>query len=970
MLQQTCDPKIKTDMTNIRQGISSQASLYPKRRAASFSKGTTLPPGRLLTRQRSQTLPPLETQYVSRRALRSRLYMADDMSEIITRNMIPGQDTDGLRIPLQDWLNHPLLITDEQVARMISIELSTKSSPKLDSGSVAYFRSWPMEASQLSQIVDELRKSGPTTTVTVRYSYVREKIWTYEDVVKEDERRKYIISTANQAIARVGVDGFSPLAICGLEPPLESIKDGTHILDGMRASSGLLRSILTSMASLETDINDNSIKPLEDLVNFNQLLNWPDLNSDQKRRSRVLFDSWLGTIQPLVVVSFGQDVYAWLCQPSRRLSPPDSLIEEVGLPRVLEVPGIQCPMVIISHLHPGSYARRPTTASLDNLETGRKLERVEYFKVLRRAKDQYVAATKLDASAIMASRQLSSKMGVTVSETQIPTTFMISEDRKLVLDLHLSHKVISLEDVHPPNLTMGVTESRKRSRVTFEEEDHQENSRAKLKSNNWGPTNSTLERWRKVHDFIQKHEFLQSHPQWKDMVNNYKHLFAIASSVHRYTGGLIVGETPLYATHPPEWEHDRNHFFSEMSKCVKSFQNAVINSHIQRLPDFLVQRNWTAPSSLSQRSEALTVGDNTFSAQNQDQAHIVSSLFTTGSYSTHPPYRYKLALERCGQTRGPPDSPVRQQQAEALFSDGIASLCGWTSGEMAWVEYLQGLRQDTWIAASMEVGGPNHPQPERQKFMAAFIENSTGDQTGSGITLEEMLQTASQKFMVQQSHWLASHTRGKIGNSPLLDLQSIDGHDVEVSQRGQLRLKYKLGDGPIISRDIKLGPSIAPLERDDTRTIHFTELGIDLRTAAGFTLRVPVHNSECTLPLSVMGNRQNGQDFLSLWKAVRGETVSSPFPLSSSVFASEESRYPAELCLSPNGKQGSMPPTKRPGMIQPLGHNDALWLLKQFVDMRLPHGGDFWTGSKDDFPQGTDDVAGFIEYVLTLLSIF
>lgn len=665
-------------------------------------------------------------------------------------------------------------------------------------------------------------------------------------------------------------------------------------------------------------------------------------------------------------------------------------------------------MVIIPHLHPGSYVRRPTTESLDklfwypwvatwvyldtaihlsscceslfssrqelltqlSLETGRKLERVEYFKVLRRAKDQYVAATKLDASAIMASRQLCSKMRVTVSETQIPTTFMISEDRKLVLDLYLSHMVISLEDVHPPNLTMGVTESRKRSRVTLEEEeDHQKNSRAKLRSNNWGPTNSTLERWRKVHDFIQKHEFLQSPPRLKAMVNDYKHLFAIASSVHRHTGGLIVGETPLYATHPPEWEHDWNHFFSEMPKCVKSFQNAVINSHIQRLPDFLVQRNWTAPSPLSQRSEALT-GGNTFSTQNQDQAHIVSSLFTTGSHSTHPPYRYKLALERCGQTRGPPDSPVRRQQAEALFSDGIASFCGWTSGKMAWVEYLQGLRQDTWIAASMEVGGPNHPQPERQKFMAAFIEKSTDDPSCGGITLEEMLQTASQKFMVQQSDWLASHTRGKRGNSPVLDLQSIDGHDVEVSQRGQLRLKCKLRDGSMISRDIKLGPSIAPLERDDTRTIHFTDSGIDLRTAAGFTLRVPVHNSECTLPLSVMGNRQNGQDFLSLWKAVRRETVSSPFPLSSSIFASEESRYPAELCLSPNGRQGSRPPTKRPEMIQPLGHNDALWLLKQFVDMRLPYGGDFWTGSKDDFPQGTDDVAGFIEYVLTLLSIF
>ena len=287
----------------------------------------------------------------------------------------------------------------------------------------------------------------------------------------------------------------------------------------------------------------------------------------------------------------------------------------------------------------------------------------------------------------------------------------------MVLDLYLSHKVISLEDVHPPNLTAVVMESRKRPRATFEE-DHHDDSRAKLKSNNWGPTDSTLERWRKVHDFIKNHESL---PQWSDMVSKYKHLFVVASSIHRYTGGLIVGKAPLYATPPFEWEHDRNLFYSELSKCVKSFQNAVINSYIQRLPDGLLQQNWTAPSPLSHCSEALTMGGNTSSKQNQDQEHVVSSLFTTVSHITHPLYRYKLALERCGQTCGPPNSPDRRQQAEALFSDGVASLCGWAAGKMEWVEFLQGLKENTWIAASMEVRGPDRPQPERQKFIAAFF---------------------------------------------------------------------------------------------------------------------------------------------------------------------------------------------------------------------------------------------------------
>ncbi|VUC35751.1 unnamed protein product [Clonostachys rosea] len=47
--------------------------------------------------------------------------------------------------------------------------------------------------------------------------------------------------------------------------------------------------------------------------------------------------------------------------------------------------------------------------------------------------------------------------------------------------------------------------------------------------------------------------------------------------------------------------------------------------------------------------------------------------------------------------------------------------------------------------------------------------------------------------------------------------------------------------------------------------------------------------------------------------------------------------------------------------IQPLERGDALWLLSQFLDEYFPNGGGIWLGEKEFFPQGTDDVATFIE---------
>ncbi|KAF4990121.1 hypothetical protein FGRMN_8649 [Fusarium graminum] len=967
-----------------------------KGRSASFSDGTALPFKELVGRRRSQTVSSTGDGYVSSQTLRSRLHMPGNVAKVLGARVVQYEDKDGLRLRLQHWLDLPMLVNDEHLAKLISIEQSTESSPVLSNGSVAYFRSWPMEASQLSQIVTKLEEAGYENM-----DYVREHVWTNKEKRKEHERSTYITGTSEQAVAKSWIRGHSLLAICGQEPPLNSIEDGTQILSGVNATSGLLRSILTSMASSETGSSNTSIKPLEDLISFNQLQNWPGMDSDQRRRSRELFNLWLRLIKPLVVVVFGNQVYAWLCQPSRPLSPPDSFLRQVGVPTTVAIPGSECPTIIIPHLHPGSYARNPTTASHDKLfwypwvatwvfidtairllsqdetlrhsrpkllielelEASTTLGQAGYFKSLEAAKFEFATERDVDTLAIMTCKKLGHIESTNIS--QACNKFIVSDDRKKVLDLYLSHAVTS-EIVLRSDTTVGAVNSKKRSRDHFEADLHlEQDSRANLKSSNWGPSDNTLDRWRRVHNFIQNHDCSQSAPKLREKVVMYKQFFAVAASVHKFTGGLMVGDTPFHAAHDPQWDHNWHGFYNEFLKCVKTFQNAVIQSYIKRLPSFLLEQRWTEPINASNDQRASTRGDNRLDIQQELESFILPSLFAIASKVVHPPYRYKLALERCGLTKGLPDSAIRLEQAEALFADGTASLCGWASGKVAWIDFFQSLEQDVWIAASMEAQSPNEPQLERQKFVETFGGPGAISRTGDNIALEKAsLQRASQSFMVIQSDWLAGCTRGKSGSTPSVGLNHIDGHNVEVSQRGLVRLRYTSVDDLEITTEIKLGPSIAPLEKDDKRTVHFTEFGIDLRTPTGFTLRVPAYNSTCTLPLSVMGSRESGQGFVSLWKTIRGNGVSVVASLNpSEASAAEFSEYPEALRASPIGDKGEKPPNKSPETTQSPNRNDALWLLEKYIDLRLPRGGDFWTGSKDDFPQGTGDAAGFVEFV-------
>ncbi|KAF5710175.1 hypothetical protein FMUND_9675 [Fusarium mundagurra] len=496
----------------------------------------------------------------------------------------------------------------------------------------------------------------------------------------------------------------------------------------------------------------------------------------------------------------------------------------------------------------------------------------------------------------------------------------------------------------------------------FEENERFVDPRTNLTSYNWGPSDKTLERWRKVYDFIRNVESLQHAPRLRNKVTQYMALFSVAASIHRCPGGLVAGLNPLQAVHPPEWKDDLRSFNDEFLKCVHSFQNAVIHSYIKNLPKFLLERTWTGSNSSSILPKLTLHESSSTTARNQQSSHMPTSLFETKSLAVHPPYRLKLALERCGKTEGQPSSITRRQQAEQLFEQKVPKLCGWLFDKFAWVEFLQGLDEGVWIAASLETARDDRvARPEYDRFIETFGGRKGADESDNDEARGAKLQRASQQFMIRQMQWLGNITRGKVADSSYLNLNEAEGHPINVSQRGKVQLRFNLKNNLTVTTDIKLGPLIAPLEKDDKRTIHFTGLGIDIRTATGWTIKVPINNSTCTLPLSAMKSHKNGTEFISLWKAVRGEAQPERGLSSLLKSSDEDADYPLELCVSSNGEKGAKPPQKRLETIQEPGKNDAMWLLKRYIDSYLPDGGDFWTGNKVDFPQGTDDVARFIE---------
>ena len=187
-------------------------------------------------------------------------------------------------------------------------------------------------------------------------------------------------------------------------------------------------------------------------------------------------------------------------------------------------------------------------------------------------------------------------------------------------------------------------------------------------------------------------------------------------------------------------------------------------------------------------------------------------------------------------------------------------------------------------------------------------------------------------------------SRTRTNNIPIIPVEQINGSQVRVSNSGALQLRYEI-DGNRNAIDVNLGKSIIPSSQDDVRSIHFTDRGIDLRDNSGQTIIHPKRsNGGTTLPLEELRNFGSGEALFALHRRVTG----------------------LDILPKAEGKPIPTKPLERQlneEIVEAPVERDALWLLKQYVDMYFPNGGDFWPQKEEDsegWPQSTADVSRFL----------
>lgn len=113
--------------------------------------------------------------------------------------------------------------------------------------------------------------------------YARENIWKKTEDKPSEE---YLTTVWRQASPKQVYD-TSLFAICGRDPPRETIRDASTFLEGERKAAHFIREILLLMMSIETGTVHSSLGELENITGFSQMLAWPDIKGEDRKRSLV-----------------------------------------------------------------------------------------------------------------------------------------------------------------------------------------------------------------------------------------------------------------------------------------------------------------------------------------------------------------------------------------------------------------------------------------------------------------------------------------------------------------------------------------------------------------------------------------------------------------------------------------------------------------------------------------------------------
>ena len=229
--------------------------------------------------------------------------------------------------------------------------------------------------------------------------------------------------------------------------------------------------------------------------------------------------------------------------------------------------------------------------------------------------------------------------------------------------------------------------------------------------------------------------------------------------------------------------------------------------------------------------------------------------------------------------------------------------------------------------------------------------------------LQDALQKVSDTLWTEHSQWLFETLQKgayqkHVSTTPF---EELEGSKIWINHDGTLTIKYRNFETiEVESLRMRVGYLFVPLVREDIRTIHFTEVGIDIRDSLGAPILGEKDGRTVTFPLSSFDARENGPKLVSLWENVMRLKRPSLPSLSSLPSKGMPHRHTTP---SPWKEKGLQIPLKGPKKLdRPPSRNDALWLLNEFLDLHFPHGGDFWNDINSEyFPESTNDTNTFLQ---------
>lgn len=308
---------------------------------------------------------------------------------------------------------------------------------------------------------------------------------------------------------------------------------------------------------------------------------------------------------------------------------------------------------------------------------------------------------------------------------------------------------------------------------------------------------------------------------------------------------------------------------------------------------------------------------------------------------------YVVVLERCGRTNGAPHSPGRLTQCLQLYASEIPALYGFHD-QQAWVNFVSDQQEGMWLGACLELSRlRNKCYPDGTSLASLSGAKSV---TSSDVVEHsykcDALHTISSNLMQKQMNWLTDISKRGC-KLTVMGIEHLDGSVVHINSHGLITLKVLRNKDNIQTLQLKTGSSLAPRTYLDTRTIHFTALGIDIRDQAGKTLYLREKDRGATILTSEFPRYLCGNVLADTHRELTKSA--STFPLISQHKPTFESHITRPKGLSFPNKlteaYESSPPKE----------NDALWLLNQYLNQYFAEGGTYWAGNLLDFPKGTGD---------------